>query len=211
MIETNLKSKADVHLARKIWHFAGVILIAILYHNLSRPVALQVLTLASAACIFIDVYRQRAQKFNSWIISKAHHIMRDNEKVGIAGTTYLMIGVLFIIAIFPPSVVMLSLLFLAIADPIASYFGIRFGKDRLIGNKTLQGSTAAFVSCTIVAAGYFYAHSMMTERILIVSILAGLIGAAAEVIPVANLDDNFVLPVVSSCLLYIVYAVFGGF
>jgi len=53
--------------------------------------------------------------------------------------------------------------------------------------------------------------SMMTERILIVSILGGLIGAAAEVVPVADLDDNFVLPVVSSCLLYGVYAVFGGF
>ena len=70
---------------------------------------------------------------------------------------------------------------------------------------------AAFFACTIVAAGYFLMHNMMTERILIVSLLGGAIGAIAEVIPVGNLDDNLVLPIVSSCLLWIVYFFFGGF
>lgn len=210
-IETNLKSRSDVHLARKIWHFAGVLVIAIFYHNLSRPMSLQALTFTSALCIFVDVYRQRSPRFNAIILRLMKNIMRDYEKDGIAGITYLLIGVLIIVAIFPPSVVTLSLLFLAFADPIASYFGIRYGKDRLIGRKSLQGSMAAFFVCTLVAAAYFFAHEMMTERIIIVSILAGLIGAIAEVVPIADLDDNFVLPVVSSCLLWVVYYFFGGF
>lgn len=206
-----LKTKSDVHIARKIWHFLGVIFIAICYHNLSRIMALQTLAVVSAAMIFIDVYRLRSPSFNKIILTLGKYIMRDTEKSSIAGSTFMIIGVLIIIAVFPPSVVMLSLLFLAVADPIASYFGVRYGKDRLIGRKTLQGSMAAFFACTLVAAAYFYAHNMMTERILIVSILAGLIGAVAEVFPVGDLDDNLVLPVVSSGLLWMVYHLFGGF
>lgn len=209
--KTQLKSRSDIHLARKIWHFIGVIFIAVLYHNLSRPTSLQVLTFFSALCIFIDVYRQRSPQFNRIVIAMAQHIMRENEKNSIAGITYLLIGVLAIVALFPPSVVTLSLLFLAVADPVASYFGIRYGKDRLFGRKSLQGSMAAFFACTAVAATYFFVHNMMTERILIVSLLAGLIGAIAEAVPVGNLDDNLVLPVVSSCLLWVVYFFFGGF
>jgi diacylglycerol kinase (CTP) len=209
--EPDLKTKADVHLARKIWHFIGVVVVAIFYHNLSRPMALQTLTFLCAVGIFIDVYRQKAPWLNKLVVTLGQHIMRESEKAGLAGSTYLLVGVLVIVAIFPPSVVLLSLLFLAVADPIASYFGIRYGKDKLFGKKSLQGSMAAFFACTIVAAIYFLTQGMMTERILIVSILAGLIGAVAEVIPVADLDDNFVLPVVSSCLLWVVYYFFGGF
>lgn len=206
-----LKSRSDVHLARKVWHFLGVITIAIFYHNLSRPMALQTLTIFASLGIFIDVYRLRSELFNRIIIKIMHPIMRDTEKNNIAGTTYLFIGTLIIVALFPPSIVTLSLLFLAVADPIASYFGIRYGRDRLIGRKSLQGSMAAFFACTLVAAGYFMARETMTDRLLLVSLLAGFIGALAELIPVGNLDDNLVLPVVSATLLWLVYFFFGGF
>lgn len=208
---SELKSRKDVHYARKIWHFTGVMAIAVLYHNLSRPMALQTLALVSAISIFIDVFRQRSESFNKVVLQIMSPVMRESERSGIAGTTYLLLGVLIIVAIFPPSIVMLSLLFLAIADPVASYYGIRYGRDKLIGRKSLQGSMAAFFVSMLIAAIYFFTQNMMTERILIVSILAGLIGAIAEITPVGDLDDNLVLPVVSSCLLWVVYFFFGGF
>lgn len=209
--EPELKSRSDVHLPRKIWHFLGVLFIAYCYHNLSRAHALQTLTTVCAIGIFIDVYRQRSATLNAWVQKLAGPIMRDNEKTAIAGTTYLLIGVLAIVALFPYSVVMLSLLFLAVADPTASYFGIRYGRDRLVGRKTLQGSMAAFFACTFISAAYFYTQNIMTERLLVVSLLSGFIGAVSEIIPVGDLDDNLVLPVVSSCLLYVLYFLFGGF
>ena len=208
---SRLQNRSDVHLARKAWHFIGVLMIAALYNSLSRPMVLQLFSFTAAVSIFIDLYRQRSPGFNKFVISIMRYIMRESEKESIAGTTYLFLGVLLIVAVFPTSVVTLSLFFLAVADPIASYFGIRYGKDKLVGNKTLQGSMAAFFVCTLVAAGYFLSQNMMTERILVVSLLSGLIGAIAEALPVGNLDDNFVLPVVSACLLSLVYFLFGGF
>ena len=108
-------------------------------------------------------------------------------------------------------IVNLALLFLALADPIASYFGIRFGKDKLFGRKSLQGSIAAFFACTLTSMVYYVAHRLMLDRLLIVGILSGLAGAAAEALPVGPLDDNLVLPVLSSAQLWIIFYVFGGF
>ncbi len=208
---TDLKTRTDVHYARKIWHFAGVIGIAVSYHNLSWHMSLQILVLLSAISIFIDLFRQRSDTFNTGVIKLMGFLMRESERASIAGTTYLLIGVLIIVAIFPPSVVTLSLLFLAIADPVASYVGVRYGHDKLVGRKSLQGTMAAFFVSMFISATYFVSHNMMTERIIIVSIIAGLIGAVAELLPVGDLDDNLVLPVVSSALLWIVYYFFGGF
>ncbi len=206
-----LKPRSDVHLARKIWHFVGVIFIAILYHNLSRVLALQALTLSSAIIITGEIARARSHKINQFVIRTFQLVMRENEKRGLTGSTYLVLGVLTIVVLFPKNVAMLSLLFLATADPIASYFGIRFGKDRLWGRKSLQGSMAAFFACTIISAGYFFSHNLMTDRIMIVSLLAGIAGALAEAFPIGKLDDNFVMPVVSSGLLWVIYYLFGGF
>lgn len=102
------------------------------------------------------------------------------------------------------------MLFLCFGDPIASYFGIRFGKDKLVGNKTLQGTMAGFVVCTLVALVYYYYNNIMLDRVLIVAPISGLIGALAELVPVGKMDDNFTFPVISATCLYILFGLFGG-
>jgi dolichol kinase len=206
-----LKPRSDIHLTRKIWHFAGVVTMAIFYHNMSRPLALQFLAFFCCLALTVELVRSRSVAFNTWVIRFFRAIMRENEKAALSGTTYLFFGVLTIVAFFPKNVAMLSLLFLSTADPIASYFGIRYGKDKLWGRKSLQGSAAAFCACVVVSMGYFWAHNLMTSRLVVVSLLAGLSGAVAEAIPIGRLDDNFVMPVVSSCFLWVIFFVFGGF
>lgn len=209
-MNTQLKNRSDLHVSRKVWHFCGVILIAIAYHNVERALGLQILTLVTFLNVWLEVYRRKSESFNNFLIRNFGSIMRESERRGLAGTTYLLFGVLTIVAIFPKSVVMLSLFFLAIADPIASYFGVKYGRDRLFGRKSLQGTLAAFFVCLAISMGYFVSHSLMTERLLIVSVLAGLIGAFSEAVPIGKLDDNFVLPVLSSCLLWCLFFLFGG-
>lgn len=211
MTEPLLKPRSDIHLARKLWHFFGVILVAVLYHNMTRTVALQVLTVGGSFIIVMDYLRQSKPALNRVLLRLFSQVLRDNEKHNLTGATYLVIGVFIIVFFFERDIVMLSLLFLAVADPIASYFGIRFGKDRLFGRKSFQGTLAAFISCMIVAGGYFYAHNLMTDRLLMVSILSGLAGAIAEAVPVGRLDDNLVMPVLSAIMLYSIFYLFGGF
>ncbi len=210
-MQATLKQHHDVHLARKIWHFLGVIFIAVCYHNLERSEAIRFLMIFGTLCISIDLLRLSNQRINEWAIRILRPIMRDSEKNKLAGTTYLIVGVFVIVLFFDPLIVKLSLLFLAFADPIASYFGIRYGRDKIFGRKSLQGSLAAFITCLIISLVYFYSKNLMLDRLFIVSILAALAGAVAEAVPVGRLDDNLLLPVLSSVLLYGIYYLFGGF
>ena len=107
--------------------------------------------------------------------------------------------------LFPPEIVTLSLLMLAIGDPVCNIIGIKYGKDKLIGSKSLQGSLAGFIACSIVSAVYFKVMDMMASKLLLTSMLSGFIGAFAEVIPI-DIDDNFVIPVVTAILLWGLFA-----
>ena len=206
----NFKTKADLHIARKVWHICGVSLIVFLYWSVPRVVALQLITFFAFIFVISDLLRHKIPSLNKFWTKYFNIFMRDYEAQGMAGTSYLMIGSFIIIFLFPRNVVTLSLLFLAFADPIASYVGILYGKDKLIGNKSLQGTIAAFITCTILSCIFFYWQNLMTEQLIIVCIFSGLIGAVSELFPVGNMDDNLTLPIISSALLYGLLYIYGG-
>lgn len=209
-IKRKLKTKNDIHLARKIWHFLGVAVITVIYNNISRYTALSLtLTLAITFLIF-DVIRLNVPEFNRFFVKFGSLLLREREKYTYTGTTALFFGVFFIIYLFPTRIVQLSLICLAIADPVASYFGIKYGKDKIFGNKSLQGTLAAFVSCTVIAVVFYSIENLMTFRILIASLLTGLSGAISEAVVIGKLDDNFSFPILNSFFLYFIFILFGA-
>lgn len=206
-----LKALNDIHLARRIWHVCGVFGIFLWYWSI-QPKTAALLSLAIGGTLVVfDVSRLYVPALNrlfSWMFKP---VMRESERRKVSGMTSMMIGLTLIIFIYPKNVVLLALLYLAFADPLASYFGIKFGKDKLVGNKSLQGSLAAFAACFIASIIFLNALDLMRERLFIVSLLGGLIGAVSELIPVGRLDDNFLFPVLSATGLAGLFYVFGGF
>lgn len=213
MTETNLthssfKNRSDLHIARKIWHMAGVFCLFSGWVFLPYWWSITLLSVAWILFVPADILRLKNEKVNKAITTAFRPIMRSSEVNKLAGTTYLLSGVLLIASIFNPGVVSISLLFLAFADPIASYIGIKYGKDKIFGHKSVQGFIAAFVVCTFVCYSYL-SYSLVQQHILIASLLAGLVGALAELIPLGKLDDNFTMPVLSSLGLSILFYFFG--
>ena len=136
-------------------------------------------------------------------------LMRNSEVKGAAGTTYLLAGVAIIALFFSKPVVSLSLLFLAFADPLASFIGIRYGKDKIMGNKSIQGFLMAFAVCFILTFLFLAGYELQLSRRFVVSALCGLVGALAELIPIAKLDDNLTMPVLSAIGIWAVFQLFG--
>ncbi len=211
MLKVKFRKHSDLHLLRKLWHCLRVLTILLLYYVLEKGAALQLAALTTFAFVLMDILRQNFRPLNDLLLKFFGVIMRRSEKHRLAGTTFLFVGVLLLILLFPRPVVILSLLFLAFADPVASAIGVLYGKDRLIGRKTLQGSAAAFVVCFLLSAIYFLTNELMLERWFVVSILCGLSGALAELIPIGKLDDNFTFPLLSALSLWLLFQVFGGF
>jgi diacylglycerol kinase (CTP) len=205
-----LKARNDIHLARRFWHFCGVMMIALLYRLVPpEKASLTAVAMMLLICA-VDIGRLKIPRLNRTMTWLFKPFLRESERHRLAGVTFMMIGVTFVILFCPRNVVYLTLFCLGVADPLASYFGIRYGRDKLVGEKSLQGSLAAFVACFLLSVGYFYFMNLMHERLFIVALLAGLIGAVSELVPVGPLDDNLVFPVLSGTLLTGVFYLFGG-
>ncbi len=209
-----LKSKADLHLLRKIWHLSGVLTMFYVYNKVPQSTSWLLLGAVSLLVIPLDLLRQRHEGLNLFAQKVCKPLMRDQESASLTGATFLLAGTLVLLAFFPRDIVNISLLFLAFGDPFASYIGIKYGKDPITflggSRKTLQGFLGAFAICTTLAFFYYYHNNVMVERLFIVAPLSGFIGACAESVPIRNLDDNFTLPVVSASLLYVLFFMFGG-
>lgn len=209
--EAVLKRRSDIHWARKIWHMGGVSIIAALYAYLPESTSLISLSIAWLLFVPADLLRFKYPPLNDFLVHMFRPIMRQHEVNRIAGTSYLLTGVTLVAFLFPREIVLLTMLFLAFADPIASYFGIRFGKDKIFGEKSLQGTLAAFFVCAILTFYFLSSNWLLMDRLVVVSLLGGLIGALAELIPIWDLDDNFTLPMLSSTALWMLFSVFGAF
>lgn len=211
LAKLELRKRSDIHWERKVWHMAGVFGMFLAYTLLPPFVSGLILVLSMMVFLPVDILRHRYPALNDWMVHAFKPIMRTSEINRIAGTTYLLTGVAIVFCIFPRPVVSLTLLFLAFADPIASLIGIKYGKDKVFGHKSIQGFMAAFVVCTVCTFAFLTYHNVVADRMIIISLLAGMIGAVAELVPLGKLDDNFSLPVLSSIGLYILFNLFGLF
>lgn len=181
-----------------------------LYWFIPQPKARWVVIAFSAVFVGFDVSRLFIPRLNRFLVVFFAPFMRKSELRRLSGVSSMLIGVTLIIWVFPKQVGLLAILFLAVADPLASYCGIRFGRDKLVGHKSVQGTFAAFVACFVLSVIYLLGMNLMVERLFIVCLLAAVSGAASELVPVFGLDDNLVFPVLSAICLTGLFYVFGG-
>lgn len=207
--KTLLKGRNEIHIARKLLHVIGVGFILLCYHYLSLKESIFFLALAVVVTVTVDYLRKRLLFLQDFVINIFGQFMRKQELHQLSGLSWLLLGTLIIVILFPVKIVTLSLLMLAIGDPICNLVGIKYGKDKLIEHKSFQGTFAGFVACSIVSAIYFMFMEIMLDRWILVSLLSGFIGAFAEAVPI-NIDDNFIIPVVNAILLWGLFAFFGG-
>lgn len=200
-----LKTKKHLHHRRKIFHMTGVLcMYAQLYY---LPIHYCWISLSICAALFIglDLLRNKNPRINSVVKKVFGPLLRDTEENGWAGTTFLLIGSILSLALYQPHVILLSLLFLGIGDPVASWFGVFMGRHKLVGKKTLEGSAAGFTVCSLLAFAYFSTRGFFADNLIVMSLVAGIIGTLAELIPIGKLDDNLTQPLVSGLLITMLF------
>lgn len=211
MNQVELKPRHDLHIARRLWHVCGVLSIVTIYSFISYQLSLVLLLFAALVFALPDFYRLVNPKFNAFVLKNFRMLLRDNEAQGLTGLSYIILGVFIIAALFPKPVVTLSLLFVAFGDPAASIFGVLYGKDKIWGNKSLQGFLAAFVVCTLLTAAFFIYHQQIGDRLVLAALISGFIGACSEIVTIRKLDDNLTFPVLSATFLWVLFRIFGAF
>lgn len=197
------------HLGRKFYHFLmGIICFSLYAFFLTREEALLALAVIGGSFVVLDIIRLQSSWVNEVALRLFGKLMRREELKSVSGNSFYVLGLLTIVLFFPKPIVLLSILFLAIGDPVAAVFGTLYGKHKIIGKKSLEGSAANFLFSTVASIlfGVFYLHLAGTS-LLWLGVLGGLVSVAAELFP-APVDDNFSIPVFSSLLISAIQSVF---
>lgn len=193
------------HTLRKVYHLLnGVFCFALYAFLLTKTQALVVLGTLGGILVMLDILRLRFPAVRNAALSVFGKVMRREELKSLTGNSFYILGIFVITLFFPKPIVLLSVLFLAIGDPIASIVGTAYGKTKLWNQKSLEGALANFASTALVTAlmGTFYFH-LTAGQTLILAIVGGLVSTTAELVPL-KIDDNFTIPVISAILLTVV-------
>lgn len=105
-----------------------------------------------------------------------------------------VISILLTILTFPKTIALIAILTLAIADPASAVVGIRFGRHRVVPDKSLEGSAAFFAATFAIALGLLRtAPGVDVWQAAGAAGLVALAAAAFEMLPL-RLDDNLTIP-----------------
>ena len=128
--ETVLSSKSNIQWARKIGHMAFGLFFLFLFQfsGISKTLFWSISSVFIVWAISLETARHLNPKVNDWVCKWFKPVMRECEKDKINSAIFYMFSLLVVYAIFPLPITILSLLFLAVGDPVAGVVGVKFGK-----------------------------------------------------------------------------------
>ena len=158
----------------------------------------------------MEMIRLHSPAFNEKMVKFWRPVLRVHEYNQLSTVPQYLSAVILAIGLFPKPVAVLSILYLACGDPVASTFGILYGHygPRISGDKTWIGTLAGVITCTLITYFYLKTQSIPESALLGITILGGLVGGLAELVPF-EIDDNFTIPVISGFVLWLAFMVLG--
>ncbi len=194
-----LQLRSDLHLMRKAWHVSTGTFGLYLYFIFNiTPFAMGMgLMILSLVGFALDLTRLKYASFNQIVLSSAGIFMRECERHKFSGMPFYALGAGLALLLFDEKLALLAITFLVFSDPLSSVVGIIFGKDKILPNKSLQGTMAGFAMCSLLSLGFGFYLGVNDISLLYFSIIAGMIGPISELISAFGIDDNLSIPIFS--------------
>lgn len=178
-------------LLRKSTHLAGLIF-PIFYIFLNRSYMIVIVGCIAAFALCVEFAKRVFPSIRAMFFQYLKLLLRSHEKQGaITGATYYLIGVFLCIVIFDKLVAITCILFIILGDTAAALVGKRWGRTKLIGNKSLEGSAACFIVCGVITLPLINP---------IVGITGAFFATLTELLPL-RIDDNLTVPLISGTIM----------
>ena len=132
--------------------------------------------------MIIDIFRLELKKG----VPLFSFLEREKENNRMIAITYAAIAVMIMLSIYRFEIAMTALAMGFFGDATSALVGIRWGKKKLMGKKTLEGSLANFFTCLLV--GFLF-----LENIFLIFCMA-LTATVVELL-IHKLEDNFYVPI----------------
>lgn len=190
------------HVLRKGYHLImGLACFSLYAWGIDRETACWLLAIFGGPFLLLDVLRLQSPWLKKMALSYFGQLMRRNELLGLSGNSFYILGLFVVVFFFPKPIALLSVLYLALGDPVAAFVGTRFGRWKILAGKTLEGALAN-LTVSALATGWFAIHYLAkgNSETVELALLGGLVSALAELIPFP-VDDNFSVPFFSALQL----------
>lgn len=197
---THLKPK---NYFRNLYHVLNALTVYFLYTEVfNHTYALMTMGGLSVIAITVEITRQFNPKFNNFMVDKVFgKIVRPKERFKVNSATYYLVSLTLMMTFAPAKAFLLGLLTLGISDPVANIIGKNFGKRKIYGEKSLEGTLAFFLSSFIVCTLSLLFHLAPDAALLTIlplTLSVAIVGAIVELYS-SKLDDN--MTIIISCTL----------
>lgn len=173
---------------RKVFHLVFGLLISLFIWLVPKEQSLIILSagLLGGLCI-IDLTMHNIE------IPGISHLLFHLERPGVIpgkGAFFFVFSTLITLILFPSFVAAQSVLVLAVLDGMATIFGLKYGRIRIINHKSIEGTGGAILVTWLVLL-----MIMNPVQAAVIAIISGIVEL------VSPIDDNLLIPVVVAVLI----------
>jgi len=181
-------------LIRKSIHLSSSV-IPFSYFFLDRKTEIIILSVFTFLMITVDLLRLKNKTIKGLYLKILGPILRrhetENGRELFTGGTYIVVAYLICVIIFPQPLAIMAMLVIIFCDSAAAITGKVYGKH-FIGNKTIEGSLAFFITGVIIV--FVTPKLTGSSNEYFVGIAAVLLTTIFELLPL-KIDDNISIPV----------------
>ncbi len=186
--------RENKELIRKLIHM-GTILLPMLLKHLGPYHGKIFLALLVLVAVITEFLRLETEWFGRIFNMLFGEMLKNKEVTNLTGATAYIVAALLSSMLFNWEVVITSLFFLSLGDPMASIVGRKWGKHRLMGSKSVEG-TIAFLAVAILVACFYRSLPILVR-------LSGAVSAALIESIETPIDDNITVLLGSGAIMQI--------
>ncbi|MEL6177912.1 MAG: phosphatidate cytidylyltransferase [Myxococcota bacterium] len=196
MQDIHLTNLRPTNYSRNVFHVSSAVMVLLLIEVFMTSTQLSWLAGSVAALGWImELSRRHSARVNAMLMWVLGPIAHPHERHRINSSTWYTTALLILSLTVGPMLGALAVIILGTADPAAAIIGRKFGRTKLLADRTLEG-TLAFVTTGLVASLVVMAifHPTLTAlQMLVIAAVASSAGAIAELYS-KRIDDNFSIP-----------------
>lgn len=180
-------------LARAMVHVIVGVVCANTVWLLPRTTAETFLAAVTVVFLILEFLRLRNHRWYPYFSGLFNPFVRIKESGTLSGASYLLLGSLLTALLFPKSIAVLAILFLAFGDPAATLIGTWKGRIKFWG-KSIEGNVACLSVCLLIG---ILMTRVQAPPSLTVAMFGALAASVLQTLPL-KLNDNITIPVGSA-------------
>jgi dolichol kinase len=196
--------------ARSLFHVFSAVVGLLLVEYCPWWVVVAVPVTLASVFWFLEFMRRQSERWNEALMRFFAPVAHPHEREHVNSSTWYATALSLLSLTGSPIAFAAGVMTLGVGDPCAAIVGRRFGRIKLVNNRTLEGTLtfAAVAFVTVFAVLMVWHTELSFEQMLVVSLTASVTGALTELFS-RRVDDNLSIPVVTGAVVWAVLALTG--